>query len=67
MGDASLKQHWVGTELCVDKWHVAVDTYEEVDAFVALVEMFLLHGQRLRTARAPERPPRRHLNKQGTS
>ena len=40
--DASLKEHRVGAELRVDERHVAVDAHEEVDALVALVEVFLL-------------------------
>lgn len=39
MGQTSLEQHRVNSELCVKQWHVAVHFDEEVDALVALMEM----------------------------
>lgn len=39
VGQTSLKQYRVHTELCVEQWHVTIHLDEEVDALVALVEM----------------------------
>lgn len=39
MGQASLKEHRIHTELSVEQWHISIHFHKEVDAFVTLMEV----------------------------
>ena len=63
VGQAGLKEHRIHSELSVEQRHIAIHLYKEIDALVTLMKVGVIMRQGLRTARATEGPPRRHLRK----
>lgn len=61
--NARFEEDGVGSVLCRQQWSVAHNLRKELDALVPLVEVRLVGGKRDGTARASERPARRHLHR----
>ena len=67
MGNAGLEEDRVDPVLGVEEGGIAIDTGEEMDALVALLEVGVIHGEGLGAAGASERPARCHLQEEKTN
>ena len=62
MRKSCLKQHRIHSELGIDKRRVAIYTAEELDTFMSLMEVRVVHRESFWTAWASEGPTGCHLD-----